>query len=419
MMSRRLNQLSKGLSELFYGHIVVVASFFIVLAMYSLRFSFGVFFKPVLNEFGWTRAMTAGAFSLSMLMEGLFGIVMGGLTDRLGPRMVLTLCGFLLGIGCFLMSQISALWQLYMFYGLIMGAGMGGAVVPLLSTVARWFVKKRGMMSGVVLAGTGISALVVAPVADWLISTYDWRSSFIIMGSVVFVGVILPAQLLRRDPSLMGQMPYGNNCEEEQRVKLGTEGVAFKEALCTTQFWMIFSMLICFGFCMFTVTVHIVPHATDIGISVTRATRILAAIGGLSILGRVILGSAADRIGSKRIYLIGFILMAVVLFWVVAIKEVWMLYLFACVFGFAQGGMGASESPLVAEIFGLKSHGLIFGVAGFGFTVGAAMGPFQAGYLFDRTGSYQMAFSACAVMGIVGLLLTFLLTPIRVEKVEK
>jgi len=178
-----------------------------MLTMFSTRYAFGVFFKPVLTEFGWTRAITSGAFSLSMFMEGLVGIVMGGLNDRLGPRMVLTLCGFLLGLGCLLISQISAIWQLYLFYGVIMGIGMSGAWVPLSSTIARWFVKRRSMMSGIVLTGTNLGALIAPPVANRLISAYDWRISYIIMGSVVLVVILLGARLLRRDPSQMGQCP--------------------------------------------------------------------------------------------------------------------------------------------------------------------------------------------------------------------
>ena len=399
----------------FYGYVVVVAALFIVVAIFGTRYVFGVFFKPVLTDFGWTRAMTSGAFSLSMVMEGLLGIVMGGLTDRHGPRIVLTLCGFLLGLGYLLMSQIVAIWQLYLFYGVIIGIGTSGAWVPLMSTVARWFAKRRGMMTGIVLTGTGIGALIAPPVANWLISIYDWRTSFIIMGSVVLVVVILAAQLLRRDPSRIGQVPYGESKEREQGLKSGTEGFSLREAVYTRQFWMVFGMFLCFGFCMFTVMVHIVPHATDRGISTASAAKILAAIGGLAMVGRVVLGSIADRIGNRQVFIIGFILISAALFWLVPATEVWMLYIFTVIFGFAQGGMGASESPLIAGLFGLKSHGLIFGVAGFGFTIGAGIGPFIAGCIFDSTGSYQVAFLVGGAIGVVGLILTILLRP-RITK---
>jgi sugar phosphate permease len=175
----------------FYGSIVIVASFCIFVVMYGTRFVFGIFFKPMLTEFGWTRALISGALSLSMVVQGLLAIVMGGLNDRLGPRIVLTLCGFLLGLGCLLMSQISTLWQIYLFYGLIIGVGMSGVLVPLLSTIARWFIKKRNIMTGIALTGIGLGSLIAPPVAHWLISVYDWRVSYSILGCLVLaVGVL-------------------------------------------------------------------------------------------------------------------------------------------------------------------------------------------------------------------------------------
>jgi len=131
-----------------------------------------------------------------------------------------------------------------------------------------------------------------------------------------------------------------------------------------------------------------------------------------------VLGSAADRIGNRQAMIIGFIIMSAALFWLVPATEVWMLYLFAVVFGFAHGGHAPSQSPLVAGFFGLRSHGLIFGVTGLAFTIGSAIGPLLAGYIFDVTGSYQSAFLVCAGIGIVGLVFTLLLTPIRDKRVQ-
>jgi len=269
------------------------------------------------------------------------------------------------------------------------------------------------MMTGIVAAGIGVGTLVAPPVANWLISTYEWRVSYIILGIIVLVFVVLAAQPLRRDPTQVGQLPYGENEGEEPGLKLETKAFSLKEAVYTRQFWVVFGMLLCFGFCVLAILVHIVPHATELGISAASAANILATYGGVSIVGKVVLGSAADRIGNKRTFIIGFILMAAALFWLVPATEAWMLYLFAIVFGFAYGGCAASESPLVAALFGLRSHGLIFGVIGFGFTTGAAIGPFVAGYIFDVAGSYQVAFLVCAAIGIVGLILTALLTPTK------
>jgi MFS family permease len=359
--------------------------------------------------------MISGAFSLSMIMEGLVGIAMGVLNDKFGPRIVLTVCGSLVGLGCLLMSQIAAGWQLYLFFGIIIGMGMSGAWIPLTSTIARWFVLRRGIMTGFVLSGVGVSGLITPPVANWLISTTEWRRAFGIMGLTVFVMVILLAQLLRRDPFQVGQVPYGSIKSDNPKSSSepSEKGYSFREALLVRQFWLIVPMLFCFGFCMFTTIVHIVPHATDMNTSAASAAKLLAVIGGIAIFGRIFLGSLADRIGSRSIFIIGLTLMSAAFFLLVPARELWMFYIFAVTFGFMQGGMGASESLLVADIFGLRSFGLIYGVAGCGFTLGAAIGPWVGGFVFDITGKYQPVFLGCALVAIIGLILTVCIRPIR------
>ena len=149
------NKSAHNPSRFFYGYIIAVAGLVIMMAMFSTRYAFGVFLKPVQSDFGWSRAMISGAFSLSMIMEGLVGIAMGVLNDKFGPRIVLTVCGSLVGLGCLLMSQIAAGWQLYLFFGVIIGTGMSGAWIPLTSTIARWFVLRRGIMTGFVFQEWG------------------------------------------------------------------------------------------------------------------------------------------------------------------------------------------------------------------------------------------------------------------------
>ena len=409
MLSRQSIWFRNPAPQFFYGYVIALAGVTIMVTMFTTRYGFGVFFKPVQNEFGWSRALVAGAFSLSMFLEGLVGIVMGGLNDKAGPRTVLTLCGLLLGLGCLLMSKVHAIWQLYLYFGTIMGIGMSGAWVPLTSTIARWFVKRRGFWSGFVLTGTGLAALIAPPLANWLIARYEWRHAFTLLGVAALVVVLVAAQFLRRDPSQMGLVPYGDDTERQEGPQSGSGGFSFRKAVSTRQFWLVTPMLFCFGTCMFTALVHIVPHATDLRISGATAAKMLAALGGLAIIGRLFLGNLADRIGSCRVFIIGFILMPAAYLWLVFSKEVWMLYLFALPFGLAQGGMGAAESPLVADIFGLKSHGLIYGVTSFGFTLGGAAGPWLAGYVYDVRNSYDLAFLACAVIGVIGLILATLI----------
>jgi MFS family permease len=413
MSPQETNQNSKPEPRFFYGYIVVAVSLVILLLTYGIRTSFGIFFKPMLTEFDWTRALTSGAVTLSMVTQGIWGIFMGRLNDKIGSRLVITLCCFLSGLGFLLISQVSASWHLYMFYGIIVGFGMGGVFVALLSTVAKWFVKKRGTMTGIVLVGIGGGTLFMSPVANWLISIYDWRSSCIILGSFVMVIGIILAQFLRRDPAQIGLVPYGQNTEDKKELASVPEGLSLSEAVYSRQFWMAGIIFFCLGYCIFAINIHIVPHITDLEISATTAANILATIGGVQTIGGIMMGSIADRIGNKRVLAIGFILILVAMLWLVPVTKVWMFYIFAIVYGLGVSGGGAMEPTIVAELFGIKSHGLILGVISFTFTIGGAVGPLVTGYIFDLTGSYQIAFLLCAALGFVGLILATMLRPIK------
>jgi len=412
MPVQQVSQSPGARPRFFYGYVVAGAAFLIAAIAYGSYNSFGVFFEPLLADFNWNRATISGALSLSWIMQGVFSIIMGRLTDRVGPRIVLTVCGFLVGLGYLLMSQVGAVWQLYLFYGVIVGSGMGGSWVPIASTAARWFVKRRSLMTGIVLTGVGAGTLIVPPVASRLISGYNWSTSYLILGGIVLVAVVLVAQLLRRDPTQTKQRPSGESEAEKQELVSETHAFSLSKAARTRQFWLASGMFFCFGFSVYTIMAHIVLDASGLGISSVSAANILATIGGLSIAGRIMLGSAADRFGNRQIFIVGFVLMAAALFWLVPARELWGLYLFAVVFGFAFGGCAASESPLVAWLFGLTSHGLILGVMNLlGFTFGAAIGPLITGHIFDMTSSYQLAFILAASVSVAGLILTVLLSP--------
>ena len=401
--------------RVFYGYIVVVVAFLIMLMMWGTYYSFGIFFEPLLAEFGWTKAMTSGAFSLSFFLTGLLGVFAGKLTDRFGPRIVVTVCGFFLGLGYLLVSQTSTFWQLYLFYGVVVALGMGASVIPLQSTVARWFVKRRGVMTGTIISGIGMGMVVVPPVANWLISSYSWRTSYIVVSISALVLIISAAQFLKRDPRKIGQLPYGGDGLEEKGGSLDT-GFSLREAIRTWQFWTLGVALLCFTMSEGTVLVHIVSHAIGLGISVTNAALIIPIIGGISIPGRILMGIAGDRIGNKPAWTICFIFLTISFFLLLEARELWLLYLFAVIFGFGYGGLSALISPIVAELFGLSSHGVIFGVIiMFGGTAGMAVGPLLAGHIFDITGRYQLAFMIYVVILVIGLILTSLLRPTRVK----
>ena len=398
--------------KFFYGYTIVLAAFLIMAVMWGTFYSFGIFFEPILTEFGWTRAATSGAFSLCLVLAGFFAIVAGKLNDRFGPRIVMTVSGLLLGTGYLLMSQIGAIWQLYLFYGVIVSIGSSGSFVPLASTISRWFVKRRGLMTGIIASGIGFGTMIMPPLANWLISGYGWRTSYIVIGITVMALTILAAQFLRRDPSQMGCLPYGESEVKEGGLALEARGFSFREAIHTRQYWLFCAMLFCcwFGICI--ILAHIVIHAIGLGVSAASAANILAIIGVGSIAGRIMMGGVADRSGNKSALVTGFILLSVAFLWLLVAKEAWMFCLFAIIFGFAYGAVSTLESPIVAELFGLSSHGVIFGAVFFSDSVGGAVGTVVAGRIFDIIGSYQPAFLVCAALSIVTIILALFLRTI-------
>jgi len=326
--------------------------------------------------------------------------------------MVMVGCGLLLGLGYLLMPRIGAIWQLYLFYGVIIGMGMSGGVTPSLSSVARWFVKRRGLMTGITIAGIGTGTLITPPIANWLISTYSWRTSFTIIGIAVLVLIVGLAQLLIRDPGRKGLLPYGASAAMGEKSSLDTRGLSLQEAIRTRQFWTLFVIYVCGGFFIQTIIVHIVIYATGLGISAASAAVVLAIVGGGNIAGRLTAGAAADRLGNKLTITAALILMAVVFLWLQVAEEVWMLYLFAAIFGLAHGGILCMMSPLPAELFGLRSHGVLLGIIMFASTIGGAIGPIVAGRIFDITSSYQVAFIICDVVAVAAIILAISIKPV-------
>ncbi len=397
----------------FYGYNIVASGFGIQALGVGTFIAFGVFFKPLLADFGWSRATLSGAQSMALIISGFLGILVGRLTDRVGPRIVITVAGFFFGLGLILMSGLNSVWQLYLFYGVVVGIGLSSVDIIPLSTTARWFVRRRGMMTGIVKVGTGAGQFALPLVASMLIAAYGWQTSYIIIGAAAMVLLISIGQLLRRDPARMGLLPDGDREIKTESSKPAETGFSLREALRTRQFWTICVVYLATMFCLLTIMVHIVPHATDIGISSTVAAGILSAIGGISMVGRFVTGVAIDRIGNRLSMIICFILLILVLLWLQLARELWMFYLFAVVYGFAHGGLFTVISPIVAEYFGVRAHGALFGIVFFSSMVGGAIGPVIAGHIFDTTGSYSLAFWTCIAAGAFALLLVLSLTKAR------
>ena len=388
----------------------MAACFAIQAVFIGALFAYGVFFKEFQAEFGWSRATISGASSLAFLIMGIVGILAGRLNDKIGPRLLIVVSGCLFGLGYLLLHRLQSPWHLYILYGVIVGIGLSTHDVVTLSTVARWFEKRRGMMTGIVKIGTGSGQLLLPLIATSLIEVFGWRDSCFIIGLLALVALVAVAQIMRRDPQEIGLLPDGIKCERSDLVSgFEKSNVTPKEAFRSRQFWTLCIAQFAIFFCLFTIVVHIVPHARDLGLPPATAAGVLSTVGGVSILGRIVMGSANDRIGGKRSLLICFIVLLCGLVWLQVASKPWMLFLFAVVYGLAHGGFFTVMSPTVAELFGTKSHGLLFGFVLFCGTLGAAVGPLMAGSTFDMTGNYRMGFLILTALATIGLALTTLL----------
>jgi MFS family permease len=410
-----------GEKRFFYGYIVAAAGFAIWLIGWGTYTPcFSVFFKPLLAEFGWSRAETSLAYSLSFLVQAGLAIVMGWLTDRFGPRIVITVFGSFLGVCYLLMSQVSALWQFQTNYALVGGIGASTLTIPVMVTVSRWFIKKRGLMIGIVQAGNGVGGFIFPPLAGWLILAYGWRSAYVMLGIIALAGIMIAGLFLKRAPRDTGQLPDGENTfmpVEEKHFNPGLQEarVSLREAFHTRQFWMTAGIYCSFGFCRSTFLAHIPAHVQDLGFSLADGANVLAVIIGSSMFSRIGMGRVADRIGNRKAFMISFAATTISLIWGLAANDLWKLYLFAFVFGVGWGNQAVLRFSLTSEVFGIASLGLVMGILGVAESVAATVGSYFAGYIFDVFGNYQPVFWLGMGISLMGILLAWLLKPVIIS----
>ena len=400
-------------TRFFYGFVIVAAAMVIDLVMAGVHFTFGAFFKPVSGEFGWTRAATSGAFTLYSMLHGALFILTGRISDRFGPKPMLIVSGLFFGLGFFLMSTISAIWQIYLYYGVLIAIGMSGGFVPLMSTIARWFVRRRGLMTGLVLAGGGLGQALFPPLSTWLIAVFEWRQAYRIFGVGVLVVLVLLALFLKRDPAQIGQSPYGSDSNSAKK-QLNTlpASLSLRQAASTPQFWQYFAAIVFAQFGLGMMVVHALPHGIDLGMEAAAAATVVTTFAGVGVGARVIFGAVTDRIGGKRVMAFSCVVLAISLLGMAVFRSIPAFYGLAALFGLGFGAFVSSMSPLAAQLFGLRHHGVIFGVATFGATIGGGLGPLMAGAIFDATGTYASAFVTTGVLCIFGFLaVLFLKSP--------
>lgn len=402
--------------NLYYGYVIVFILFMFQIVMTIPRTSFGVFIKPLIADFGWPTALIAGVYSVSSLVQGVSGILMGWLNDKLGPRVVLTICGTLIGTGLIFVRFIDSAWQLYLLFAMFVGTGMGGLFGPQMSTIARWFVKNRNSMTGLLMTGRGVGGFIGPIVITNLAYGLGWREAFLTFGIVIFVVVVIGSQFLRRDPSIKARISDIAKNQAGEKELSQKSGLTLRQAYHTVKFWLLAFAIFCAGFCLTMPTVHIVPLAIDRGISPTIAAIVLSFYVGASSVANVIVGIMADRIGTRRTFItcVGLIFSITLL--LIPITSPWILALILVILALGSGGIAVISSGLVAELFGMKSHGVVLGCFTFGWALGGAAGAYTGGLVYDITGGYQSVFLLCGFLVILAFISTVFLNYIRIKE---
>ncbi len=397
---------SKDKNQTPYGWVITSSCFSIQAIGVGIFTSYGVFFTPLKDEFSWSRAAISGASSLAFLFMGVFGIIIGRLNDQYGPRILMSIAATFFGLGLCLMSQVNHLFQLYLVFGLIFGLGLSAVDVIALTTITRWFSHNRGKMTGLVKVGTGAGQFTFPILASFLIASFGWRNAFLILGIFGFIFLFAIAQLLRRNP-VKNHHSFSHPTDDSQFSQ--DKGFSFSDAIKTQELWLISLIHLLAAFCLISIVIHIVPYLRDLGISSHKAAGVLSTIGAVSMLGRFVSGIAIDVVGSKKIMGICFGFLIVSLFYLPKVDTSWSVYLFACIYGIAHGGFFTTISPIVAEFFGIRTHGSLFGIVIFFGTVGGALGPLVTGYFFDINHNYLFAFRLILIVSCLAFLLLLIL----------
>jgi MFS transporter, OFA family, oxalate/formate antiporter len=384
------------------GWTVVASAFLIMFVMVGASYSFTAFFSPLQQTFGATRGDVSLAFSINVPLFYLMGAISGPLADRFGSRAT-CLFGIMLGsAGLMLAAVATVLWQIYVGFGLLLGVGIGFAFVPSVASVQRWFVKRRGLASGIAVSGIGFGTLLLPLVATPLIGSVGWRgtwSGFALLILIVGGGASL---FISNSPEIYGALPDGGVVGLDAGPNAGSVGgVGIREAIMSRPFVLLYLSLIIIWSGVSIPFVHLVPYAEDHGLSHSTAVAIFGLVGIGSIGGRFMLGGVADRFGRRKLLAAAFGTIGLLQAWLLIGTSAWQISTFALVFGTCYGGVVALFPALTVDYFGGRHASGIIGVLYTSPAFGSFIGPKLAGDAYDKFGSYSIPIALGALSALV------------------
>ena len=397
------NQEDLRAMKLFYGWVIVGVGIVVTCVGFGAMATLSIFLQPMAASMGWSRTGLATAALLNFLCMGAGAFMWGALSDRFGTRVVVLCGGALLGLGMVVASQANTLLQFQLLFGIIVGVAAGSFYAPMTATTTRWFTQNRSLAVALVSAGLSFGSTLMAPLARWLITSYDWRMAMLVLGDLVWL-IVIPAAFLVRNPP-------GSAAAAVTTVAAAPPGheLSIGDVMRTPQFAAI--ALTHFACCAAHSgpIFHMVTHAIDRGVPAMAAATVLSAAGLASLSGKIVCGLFADRVGAKRTLVAGLALQAIAISFYMFTGSLGSFYALALMFGFAYGGVMPLYAILVRDYFGERIMGTAFGAVSVAATLGMALGPWLGGALYDALGSYAWMFigSSAIGLGAVAIALTF------------
>jgi MFS family permease len=404
-----MDQVDGKQRRFFYGWVVVGISGLVFAVVRGINDSFGVFLVAFVEEFGWSRAAVAGAFSFGRAVEGAVSVAIGMLSDRLGLRRLVPICACLMALGLVMASRIDSLWMLYISYGLVFAIGVTGVGdLSHLPVISRWFIRKRGMAIGIAMAGMGLGILLVVPLTQNLILHLGWRWAYLALAVLALVTIIPPTLLFQREhPEEMGLLADGE-VPDEPGLHAGVVGTPHRRsvstlrdwtlrgALATPTLWLLFATRVMTPLGMMMVVPHHVAYLVGQGFDKLTAAFAFGSLGAFSFTGRVVFGSLSDRIGRVSTICLTYSLSIAGTLLLMSLHDPSQTVLLWChiaIYGLGFGARGPVTSSLVIDLYHGKQYGAILGFLEIGSGLGGTLGPWFSGFLFDRTGNYTLSFS--------------------------
>ena len=416
-------KIADGLN-LYYGWIIVAVALVSMAFWFGIRSNFSVFYVALLEEFGWRRGDSAGVQSMALITYTVMAPLVGGLIDRFGPRRVVTPGILILALGLVLCRTIGNLAEFYIFYGVVVGTGITCiGIVTYSAILAHWFEKRRGLASGIALSGMGLGTFVLVPLSQSFISMWGWRLTFAVLaGLVLIIALPLNALFLRHKPSEVGQCVDGskNGTPLHESGSYATQANGnpadwtTRKVMSSGRFWALIGFTFFAIISIYTIVVHGVRFMVDQGIAKMTAAYVLALVGLISSIFRIFWGWLSDRISREMTYTLGiacgcFGVSSFLLF--EAHKSFIFIYSFFIFFGMGWGVTAPMMMAVSADLFKGRIFGLIYGFVEASVGIGAAFAAWVAGFIFDQTQSYQMAFVLVIVSFLLSCIFCWLAAP--------